>query len=261
MFGMTMTGSILTMMDTTMVGLISGTYQVGLYTTALKIVKLICNLIAVLSATLLPRCSYHFKSGDMEKFNALMEQGVFVTLFLAVPAVLLVIVNANLIIFILSGSLYMDSVPCIKVLAPIIAFSSLTLLINYQLLLPQGKEKVNLIVLIIGTGIDFILNVILIPNWQAMGACFGTFAAEAVMLCINFFFLLRHLGVKRLFNSSFPIALGTAAFILALNYTPRIEFGVHWNSVIASFFGGFLYVLVICLVCRKRIGALVRRRK
>ena len=261
MFGTAITASVLTMLDTTMVGLISGTYQVGLYTTALKIVKLICGLIAVISSTLLPSCSYYLENADLEKFNKLVVQSFFVTLFLCVPAVLLVIVNAKLIILILSGSLYAGAIPCIKILAPVIAFSSITLFINYQLLLPYGKEKINLFVLMIGTFADFILNIVLIPNWKALGACIGTLVAESVMFFINIFFLLRYFGLRPILRIVFPIFVALLLFLLTCTSVSMIELKPYWDALLPSFCGVLAYVFAVCLMCRSRIKEFVRRRK
>lgn len=59
LFGMSVAISIYTTLDTTMVGLISSDYQVGLYTASTKINKIVLQLVTSIGFILMPRLSYY----------------------------------------------------------------------------------------------------------------------------------------------------------------------------------------------------------
>jgi len=217
MFGMAIASSIFTMMDTTMIGLLSTNYEVGIYSAALKGVKLVCGLISTISATLLPRVSYYLGNNETDKFNNLLEKNFNITLFLSIPATLLITCNSPLIITLLSGKNFMDSVSCIELLAMLIFFSSNSLLIDNQVLIPMKKELCNLIVLIIGAVTDLIFNLILIPHHCAFGACIGTVVAEGIMFVINFIIASKLIDIRNLFTivkSYIPASLALALLTL-----------------------------------------------
>ena len=112
----------------------------------------------------------------------------------------------------------------------------------------------------IGTFADFILNIVLIPNYKAIGACVGTLVAESIMVVINTFFLLRYFGLRRVARIVFPIFVALLLFLLICRSVSMIELEPYWDTLLPSFCGGIMYVLAICLMCRNRIKKFVRER-
>jgi O-antigen/teichoic acid export membrane protein len=255
MFGMTIAASIFTTLDTTMVGLLNGDYEVGIYGAAIKGVKLVNGLIATLGITLLPRMSYYIGTGKMERFNFIFKKSVHITMFLAFPAVILIIFNGKIIVDILSGEKYYDAIRCIQVIAGIILFSSFSLLVDNQILLPNGKEKLNLLALIAGAVIDFVLNLLLIPGYGAFGACIATLITEGVIFILHLIFLKSWYPLKEIAGIISYYFFASAGMVFSLFISFRFFSYSFFTGIMFSLAGSAIYLLLLlalrCPILRK----------
>jgi O-antigen/teichoic acid export membrane protein len=248
MFGMTIAASIFTTMDTTMVGLLSGDYEVGIYGAAVKGVKLVNGLIATLGITLLPRMSYYIGAGKLDRFNMVFKKSIHITLFLACPAVILIIFNGEIIVNILSGKQYYDAIQCIQIIAGIILFSSFSLLIDNQILLPRGKEKLNLLALIAGAVTDFMLNLLLIPRYGAWGACLATLITEGVLFILHILFILKWYPLREIIGSSLYYLFASIVMILPLVFCFKVLNYSVINNIIFSLLASAMYLLLLFIL-------------
>jgi O-antigen/teichoic acid export membrane protein len=255
MFGMTIAASIFTAMDTTMVGLLHSDYEVGIYGAAIKGVKLVNGLIATLGTTLLPRVSYYIGIGNLDRFNHLFKKSAHITLFLACPAVILIIFNGKIIVDILSGEQYYAAIRCIQIISGIILFSSFSLLIDNQILLPLGKEKLNLLALIVGAVTDFILNLLFIPKYGALGACIATLITEGLIFILHIFFVSKRYKLKEIMYIFYFYIIPSLAMVLII-YASIIFFDYSLvRNICISFFASIVYLAVLfilkCPILRK----------
>ena len=244
MFGISITASIFTMLDTTMVGLLSTSFQVGLYSASIKGVKLVRSIISVISSTLMPRVSYYVKTNNIQRFNELLEKNLNITLFFSIPATILFTINSPLVIQILSGKAYSSAIPCVQIIALTIFFSSISLIIDNQLFIPLNKEYLNLIGLVIGAVIDFVLNCIFIPTKGAIGACIGTVVAEGVMFIYHIFFLIKYYGLLQLFKLTHFYLISGITLLLICFITCFFNTNMI-STLIISLIGSIIYILIL----------------
>ena len=80
------------------------------------------------------------------------------------------------------------------------------------MLVPKGREKAVLVSEIVGAVTDVLLNMLLIPRYEAAGAAMGTLAAEFMVLFIQYLALRREIDslLKRLPLKKAVGALGVA---------------------------------------------------
>lgn len=257
MFGMAVTASIFTTLDTTMVGMMSGDTQVGFYSVGVKCVSLLKGLIIVLSSTLLPRVSYLYEN-DKSEFENLFIKGFQVTLFLALIVSALLFINAEFIVKVLAGGAYSVSISCLKILASVLLFSSVSLVIDNQLFIPMRYEKLNLIGVIIGAVTDFILNLLLIPRYGAVGACIGTLFAEFTMMIYHIIFVKKKFKDSHMFvkikHYLIPIALILICCIFEQIFKFNIEINILFSIVLS-----FVYVLYFSF-CKESVVRLYIKR-
>lgn len=64
------------MLDTTMLGLLCDEKNVGYYTNAMKVVKIIITVITAIGGTLLPHLSQYHMEGDDESMWTDRKQGI-----------------------------------------------------------------------------------------------------------------------------------------------------------------------------------------
>ena len=73
--------NIYVVLDVTLLGFICGDREVGIYTTATKINRIVVQLVIAVGYVILPRLSYYLKNGDEKGFRDLVHKN-FDVLFL-----------------------------------------------------------------------------------------------------------------------------------------------------------------------------------
>ncbi len=181
--------SVYRIMDKTMIGLLSSVTQLGYYENAEKIINIPIAVITALGTVMLPRMSYLLenKSEDVEKT---ISQSLKLSMLLAMNmffGILLIASDGSIIIF---GKAFAKSGVIMQLLSITIVVSAWASVFRTQYLIPKSKDNIYVVTTIIGAILNFILNLIFIPMYGAVGACIGTIVAE-LFLCVSQSFCLR----------------------------------------------------------------------
>lgn len=184
LFMFTVSVTLYTSMDITMLGFISGDKAVGLYSAGEKANKLAVSLIVSLGVVLMPRISYYMEKGVEGKLTDLIEKAYHFIFMMSVPAFLGLYLLNDEIIFLLSGNTFQEAAVTMKLLAPIVLIIPINSLTDDQIFVPMRKDK--LILYASGTGaiVNFISNMFLIPRFAQNGAAIGTVMAEGAVMCV-----------------------------------------------------------------------------
>lgn len=196
LFGMTLCIQVFTHLDTTMLGFISGDTSVGLYTAATKMTNVVCSMLVAVTAVITPRIALYYKEDRWKQIKDISYFSIKVIFILGIPAVFGSTVLAPQIIEIFSGNSFMNAVPTARLLSARILLSPLNTFAVVNLFIPIGREKNNLYTTGIAAVINFLLNLLLIPNLQEYGAAIATVSAEIVELICNLFFVRGLLEIR-----------------------------------------------------------------
>jgi Membrane protein involved in the export of O-antigen and teichoic acid len=177
--------NIYTNLDTVMLGFISGDREVGLYTVSVKVKGLLLSSVNALSAVLLPRLSYYLSINETDCFNRILKKSTTVIPMIAVPLTAFFILETNESILLLGGTEFLDAALCMKIIMPILLISSFSNITGNQVLIPLGKDSQFMIAVMTGAFIDLLLNVLLIPEFGAVGAAVSTLIAECTQMAIQ----------------------------------------------------------------------------
>ncbi len=186
LFGMAVAIKVYTVLDTTMLGFLCDDWQVGIYTAAIKIDKIALSLVVAACAVLLPRLSYYSEK-DMGKFNSLAAKGLDILLIVSIPCCIGLFLLSHHVILLLSGNQYSAAIPVMRIMNPIILIIGVSNFIGMQLFMPLRKERYTLYSVLCGAVVNFILNLMLIPEYKAMGAAVSTLCAETIVTAVQLF--------------------------------------------------------------------------
>ena len=216
-FAMAITTSIYTLLDTTMLGFICGDYQLGIYSAATKINKVVLSRVAAIGTVLLPRLSYYIGKNDNEDFKKLAYKGFDILLLFAVPCCVGLCVLSEPVILLFSGEKYVESVVSMRVMNPIIIAIGLSNFIGIQMFMPLGKEKWTLYSVLFGAVVNFSLNLIFIPKLNSLGAAISTVCAESIVTIVQFVFLRRFIQIRKILINLFKygfnsLIMGTVVY-------------------------------------------------
>ena len=185
LFVMILAQTIFNSVDSTMLGLMHGDKEVGIYSTAHKIMNLINQVVASLVWVVMPRMSYYFAESNYEEINRLLRKVLNFYLTIGLPCAVGTIMMSEDMIVIIAGKEYMDAVPVLRVMMIGFIFSLYGgNFLGNSILLPSKQEKYYMIACCIMALFNVAANLILIPRLGAVGAAITTALCSVLMLII-----------------------------------------------------------------------------
>lgn len=252
LFGMAVITSVYTILDSTMLGFLSNDEQVGFYSAATKINKMVLTVVTAIGGVLFPRLSYYSEKEDKTEFFTLLLKGFSITLCIAVPCTLGLHFLSKPITLLFSGERYLPSVPVMKIMNPIIIIISISNFIGIQYFLPLGKEKITVQSVIIGAISNFLINLILIPRYQAFGAGIATLCAEGFVTLYQLIKARKEIKYKKLFLNFIEFIFAGALMSCFVIFITKVVDKPLFQIIYSMIGGAILYYLVL-LVLRNKI--------
>lgn len=197
-FGMAFVTSIYETLDTTMVGILTTDTEVGYYSAAIKINRMVLALMVAIAGILLPRLSYYAEKQDEEKFKKLVNNSVNMNMLFSIPCSVGLFLLASPLIHTFVGNKYIPSINIMKVMTSIIIIISLSNILGAQILPAVRKEKIAFYSYIAGAFMNILCNSILIPHFGALGAGIATTIAESSVMLIQLIFCIRYVFTPQL---------------------------------------------------------------
>ncbi len=195
-FGMALVTSIYSILDTSMLGFLSTDEQVGFYTAAIKLNRMVLTLITASAGVLLPRLSYYIENGRNDEFVKLFNKALRYVVYLSVPSAVGLCLLSYPLTMLFSGKNYLPAVLPMKVITPILVMISISGTIGIQLFASIGKERYTLLTAVAGACINFTCNSLLIPKYGALGAAIGTVMAETTVTTLQIVLARKYMYVK-----------------------------------------------------------------
>ena len=258
LFAMSVAVSIYTALDTSMLGFIAGDEQVGFYTAATKINKIVLAVITAASAVLLPRLSYYISQHENEQFFNLSAKALNLIILLSLPCAVGLSLVARPVVLLLSGVSYESAIPVMQIMNPIIVAISLSGLIGIQIFMPLGKEKLTLVSVILGAVINFTLNLILIPKHGALGAGVATICAESSVTLFQLILARKYFEWKRIVPHVIQCIFACIIMTLCILFLEKIQMNMILQLVLTVIIGAFVYGTVLIVFHNKFILSIIK---
>ena len=178
MFSLVLSQTVYTSSDTTILGLMKGDYQVGLYSVSVRIYNLINQVVSSIAYVVMPQLSIAFLKKEYEELNALIKYALNFIVILGLPCLVGINAICKEIIAVVGGSEYAPAAISLHILSAALACSFIGGLICNMMLIPSGKENIALRASVVSALLNVILNFILIPFYGLNAAAFTTFISE-----------------------------------------------------------------------------------
>jgi O-antigen/teichoic acid export membrane protein len=172
--------SIYLVLDKTLIGLITGNpFQNGYYEQASKIVSVVKALsFTVFNSSVTARLSYLFAAGDLSKIREGIQRSADYILLLSYGSVFGLLGISHTLVPVLFGKGYEPVEALIYLMLPLVPVIGISGCLGNQYYVPAGKRAESSKYIVIGATINLILNLCLIPVWEAKGAVAASVAAE-----------------------------------------------------------------------------------
>ena len=237
-----------TVLDVTMLGFIKGNEQVGFYTVATKINKIILSLISAVCVALFPRLSYYMGNQKHDKFYELFYKSFSFVLFLTIPAAVGLNLLSEPIVYLFAGKNYDASVLPMKIMNPIIVIIGLGILLGSQFFVAIGKEKVTIIADSVGALINFSLNIFLIPQYGVLGAAIATLIAELFVTFTDLMFGMKYFSLSKAFAPVWQYLAASVIMGVVVRFVSGLFQGDFVKVISGVGSGIVIYFLILLLM-------------
>lgn len=177
-----------TYLDSIFLSLMAGDRAVGLYQIAFKIVLALQFLPIALSASLYPALSAYWRH-DRSRLAGAIGKAMNYLIIIALPITIGTIVLADKFVLLFKGE-YADAVWPLRLSVAALFFIFLNYPIGAALNACDAQHKNTLNMAIVAAG-SLILNLILIPLWQALGASLTVLVTNLLMFVLGLRYLYQ----------------------------------------------------------------------
>lgn len=214
LFTMILAQTVFKNTDITMLGLIKSDYEVGIYSTAVKVYNIINQLVTSIVWVLLPRISYLFAQEGKEELHAILKKALGFLVGLGLPIIAGILVTADDVILLCAGAEFASAATPLRFLMISFFFSLVGGgFMGNIIMIPAKKEFHFLVACSIAAVANVILNGLTIPTYGESAAAIATGVAELII----FLYLLPHavktVQMKGLWKIFLAPLVGSAAIL------------------------------------------------
>lgn len=206
-------GLVLAQSDRVMLRWTCGDTEVGLYSAAYSIAGLSSFVFNAIVTSFCPTILEAKKKSKCQ-FDTRMIQCYGIITYLAIVQSIFITVLAEYIVRILYGSDYYQAIPVLKVVVWYTMFSYIGA-VRTVWILAESKQKYLWIISFSGMVLNILLNLVLIPKLQSMGAAIATLITQfftniVIVACIkplriNIEYIFKGLNIKNMLNNKFAL--------------------------------------------------------
>lgn len=241
---MSVATTVYTSLDTVMLGFVKDDYQVGYYNASIKIRSVLLGVVNSLATVLLPRSSYYVKEKRMTEFINISQKAFNFVVVLGAPLWIYFSIFAKESILILSGADFLPAISPMILIMPTVFICGISNLTAIQMLVSLNKEIEVLKSQVVGAIIDFILNMVFIPYFEASAAAAATMVAEFVIMIMQVIALHKENIYVSKTTSFYKIILST---VLAVIVSIWVKFALN-NAFVILVISAFLFFSIYYLI-------------
>lgn len=221
--------------------------SVAYYDQAEKIIKIPLSFITVLSTVMMPRLASQFASQNMNSIRQYLEQTLLFSSFLAFPMMFGIMGIASTLIPWFLGAEFIPVISVIWALAPLVILASMVGISGDQYLVATGQTRILSWSYVVAAVVNVAVNLILIPQYAAIGAAIATICAYGVILFIQYRVMLRKIPLLKTVIKSFVYLLKSLPVFILVFVLGNI-FSATFKAILLQIIaGGILYIGILLM--------------
>jgi O-antigen/teichoic acid export membrane protein len=184
--------SVYTMLSTLLLGFLSDYTQVGYYTSAIKVSKIILPIVTAMSPVMIARINtIKGEKDNQTEIMRLLNNSFGYMMMLAVPAAIGLMVIAPRFVPLFFGKEFLPATASLQILSLLIIIIGINNFFALQILIGLGHEKKALLAVLSGTLSNFCLNILLVGSYGSFGASIASVIAEMMVVVVAIIFVLK----------------------------------------------------------------------
>ena len=247
MFVMLLAQSILNNLDITMIGFIKNDFDVGLYSTAVKVINVVQQLTISVTWVVIPQISFQYGLKNYKEINKILRYVFSFTTVIGLPSLIGINLFAEEIIIAIGGEEYIAAANCLRILSISMCWGYINNIFGNLVLLPSNREKRYMYACLTSVGINSVTNAFFIPIWGINGASFTTAISNMATSIINFTGIEKDIcfnNLRRLLKG--PI-WGSLSLLCPCLLIKAFIPNSYCKLALAFIIGGFIYLIVLIM--------------
>ena len=248
LFSLILSQTIYTSSDTTILGLYKGDYQVGLYSTSVKIYNIVNTVVASVAWVVMPQLSANFAKRDYNQINKLLKYSLNFIIVLGLPCLVGLDAITKEIILLIAGESYLGAELSLRILTFSLACSFISGWIGNMMMLPAGKEKICLKSSIVSAVVNIVLNLILIPIWGLNAAATTTAISEFLGIIIKRPYIDKEVRIDGLKQMIAAPVVGSIGIIIVSIMVRCFITSPYLIAILTILLSGMVYLAALVLM-------------
>lgn len=235
--------SIYTVLDKTMIGFIVNDFaQNGYYEQAMKISRTTLMVVSSLGTVMVPRIGHLYSTGEHEELRGYLYKSYQFVWFLGIPLCFgLLALSGNIIPWFLGDS-FLPAIPVLQASSFLILAIGINNVTGIQYLIPTKRQNAFTLTVLIGSAINVLLNIVLIPKMLALGAALSSVLAETAIAIVQLVYIRKELSFKRIIRSSVRYLCAGVVMLSVLSIADNALGPSPASSVLLISVGFFIYI-------------------
>jgi O-antigen/teichoic acid export membrane protein len=236
------------MLSTLILGFMSDYTQVGYYTSAIKISKIVLPVVTAMSPVMIARINtIKGEKNNHQEILRLLNNSFGYIMLLAVPATIGLIVVAPRFVPLFFGIEFIPATVSLQLLSLLILIIGISNLFGWQVLFAMGHEKKILKTTVFGSISNICLSILLVRQYGSLGASVAYVITEIIVTIMVIVFALHimpiHINKKNIYQ---PL-LASLPIILVSLFCNIIEYDLSYllATIVIS---GTLYISILLFV-------------
>ena len=242
--------SVYTILDKTLIGLIThDTTENGNYEQATKIVNIAKTLsFAGINMVFQSRISYLFAEENYAEIKERIRVSMDYVAFVSIGITFGIIGISERFIPLFFGSGYEGAISLLRFMAPIVLIVGISNCLGSQYYNPAGLRSQSAKFIVIGSAINFVLNLILIPHFKGIGAVIATIIAEITISSLYLKFAGEYFAVNQLLKSSWKKMIAGVLMCALIIFEGKLIHNSFLSVGVQFVSGVFLYSIVLLVL-------------
>lgn len=237
--------SLYKIMDKIMLGAMASKVEVGFYESSERVIQVPIALITSLGTVMLPRISNLIANDEKEKSENYLQKSLTFAVFLASSMGFGIMAVAKEFVPIFYGDGYDKCIILFQILLPSCIFLAFANVLRTQFLIPNKMDKSYMVSIFSGACINLLVNAMLIPYFEAVGAAIGTLLAEFTVCFVQCYYVRKYINLYRYIKKSIPyivagIVMYVVVYIIPLSLTSTVL-----TMLVKICIGAIIYLIII----------------
>lgn len=258
LFVTSVTVTIYTSSDITILGLLCGDTSVGVYSVSTKVYSLVKTLLSSVLIVSIPRLSAMLGSDERGAFNETAADIYKTLISLVLPALCGIILLRKEIILILADESYLPAANSLALLSVALFFCLGAWFWGQCILVPFQKENTVFLVTVISAIVNIVMNLVLIPLWKQDAAAFTTVLAEGIAFVwcgLKARTLVKLNGIHEVY---IKVLIGCASIVLVSLVAQRLIEDLTFRTITTVIFSVIFYGIIENLLRNEAMESLMK---